>query len=57
MSCTSHTYPVVFVAPAPTRVRVRWPAFVKTIVVVFEAFQEALEMRRAAHRARPFDEE
>ena len=57
MSCANHTHAAVLVVPAPIRIRVRWPAFAKTIAVVFEAIQEALEMRRAAHKARPLDEE
>jgi hypothetical protein len=32
-----------------TRAPLRWPAFIMTIVAIQDAFQEALDMRRAAH--------
>jgi hypothetical protein len=46
MTCLNKTYPFVSIAPAP----MRRPAFVKTMMVFIEAFQEALDMRRAAQR-------
>ena len=46
MTCLNKTYP--FVSPAPASMR--RPAFVKTMIVLIKAFQEALDMRRAAHR-------
>ena len=45
-----------FVLRAP-RTPARWRAVLNTIVLVLEAFQEALEMRRAAHQKYPFREE
>jgi hypothetical protein len=41
----------------PPRTPARWPAVLNVIAVILEAFQEALEMRRAAHRRYPFREE
>jgi hypothetical protein len=57
MSCTNHASRSFVVAPAPRRAGARWPAFVKMIVVIIDAFQEALAMRRDAHRKYPFDNE
>ena len=33
-----------------TRVPLRWRAFIATVVAIQDAFQEALDMRRAAHK-------
>jgi hypothetical protein len=41
----------------PPRAPARWPAVLSVIVLLVEAFQEALEMRRAADQKFPFDEE
>jgi hypothetical protein len=57
MSCTNHAYRSLVVTPAPRRAGARWRAFVKMIVVIIDAFQEASAMRRAAHRKYPFDNE
>jgi hypothetical protein len=38
-------------APAP------WPSVLNVIVLLLDAFQKALEMRRAAHHKYPFREE
>ena len=47
MSCTNTVGHSVVVGPLP--VPLRWPAF-ETIVAIYEAFQEALEMRRTAYK-------
>ena len=41
----------------PPRVSVRWPQVLHAIALMLEALQEAAEMRRAAHRRNPFNEE
>ena len=47
------------VPPTPTRARIvlRGPSFIRTVVALHEAFREALEMRRAAHRMYRLDHE
>ena len=40
----------LFVHPAPTRVALRWRAFMAAFAAIQDAFQEALDMRRAAHK-------
>jgi hypothetical protein len=57
MSCTNHASRSLVVTPAPRRAGARWRAFVKMIVVIIDAFQEASAMRRDAHRKYPFDNE
>jgi|RhiMetStandDraft_4_1073278.scaffolds.fasta_scaffold580257_1 hypothetical protein len=44
----------VVVGPMP--VPLRWPTF-ETIVAIYEAFQEALEMRRTAYKEHRLSEE
>jgi len=44
------------VVPA-RRVPSRWHAILNVIVLLLEAFEEAAEMRRAAHQKYPFREE
>ena len=39
------------------RVPARWRAILNVIVLVLDAFEEAAEMRRAAHQKYPFDNE
>ena len=39
------------------RPRVRSLKFMQAIITIIKAFQEALEMRNAAHRHRPFIDE
>jgi hypothetical protein len=46
-----------FVLRTPTRAPARWPAVLNVVATILDAFQEALEMRRAAHRRYPFSEE
>jgi hypothetical protein len=40
----------------PMPVPLRWPTF-ETIVAIYEAFQEALEMRRTAYKEHQLSEE
>ena len=56
MSCIHHSCDCL-VLPTPPRAPARWPAVLNIIVLVIEAFEEAAEMRRAAHRRYPFREE
>jgi hypothetical protein len=51
MSCANTVDQILVVVPA-ARVRLRWPAFIETIVAIHDAFREALDMRRAAHKRR-----
>ncbi len=51
MTCANRTWSTVFTIPAPTPGRWSWVAFVKAIVAITEVFQEASDMRRAAHRS------
>ena len=57
MPCAKLTSDALVFRPAPRRVRARWPAWVKTIVIIHDALREASEMRRRAHRRRPFQED
>ena len=56
MSNINHTCDC-FVLRTPTRAPARRPAVLNVIALILDAFQEALEMRRAAHRKYPFREE
>ena len=49
--CANLTCSSMLAVSAPTVARVKRPAFVKTMTVIIEAFQEALDMRRAAQRS------
>ena len=51
MSCANRTWSAVFTIPAPTLGRWSRGTFVKAIVAITEVFQEASDMRRAAHRS------
>jgi hypothetical protein len=57
MSCTNNTAASLIVIPARTPVRWKQPLIVTAIVAILEAFQEALELRRAAHRTNPISDE
>jgi hypothetical protein len=48
MTCANKAYLSLFTMPASARWR--RPVFLKALIVFVEAFQEALDMRRAAHR-------
>ena len=46
--CANEMCSTVFTIPAPTRGRWNLPTFMKVIMAFTQAFQEALDMRRAA---------
>jgi len=50
MPCANTVAHSLVVLPVPTRVPLRWRAFVATVVAIQDAFQEALDMRRAAYK-------
>ena len=56
MSCSNETYTSSSILPPQTR---RWkrPGFVTAVILVIEAFQEALDMRRAAQKRYPLSDE
>jgi hypothetical protein len=54
MSCANMVGHSVAVGPMP--VPLRWPTF-ETIVAIYEAFQEAMEMRRTAYKEHHLTEE
>ncbi len=54
MSCTNHSCSFSVVAPLHRALR---PTFVHALFVVIEALQEAWELRRAARKRYPFDNE
>jgi len=47
MTCLNQTYPSIAPVPVPARHRL---AFIKAMIVLTEAFRDALDMMRAAHR-------
>ena len=49
--CANLTCSSVLAVSAPTVGRVKRPALVRTMIVMIEAFREALDMRRAAQRS------
>jgi hypothetical protein len=57
MSCANTVGHSLVILPVPTRVPVCWRAFIATVVAIQEAFQEALEMRRATHNRRRLNDE
>ena len=57
MSCANPADHSLVIRLVPTRVPLRWRAFIKTIVVIYGAFREALDMRRAAHKRRRLNDE
>jgi hypothetical protein len=56
MSCTNKADRALAVAATPTGVGWRWLALATAVVAIRDAFQEALDLRRAAHRRCPFNE-
>ena len=48
--CANQTYSSTLATPAPALGRWNRSGFMKAVIVVVEAFQEALDMRRAAQR-------
>ena len=57
MTCANTTWSSTFALSAPTPVSWKRPKFATAIVAIAEAFQEALDMRRAAHASRPLEDE
>jgi hypothetical protein len=57
MPCANTIRHSLVVFPAPTRVPLRWRAFIAMVVAIEGAFQEALHMRRVAHRVRRLSDE
>ena len=57
MSCTNHNGSFSVVASAPSRVAPSGRTFMHTLFVLIEALQEAWELRRAACKRYPFDNE
>jgi hypothetical protein len=57
MSISHHASDHRFVLPAPRRRPARLFPVISVIALMVEALQEAAEMRRAAHRRFPFDNE
>ena len=57
MPCANTIRHSLVVFPAPTRVPLRWRAFIAMVVAIEGAFQEALHMRRVAHRLRRLSDE
>ena len=57
MSCADQTCSSSVVTPAQKTDALDQPAFIRVIIATIDAFQEALEMRRAAHRSYPFYDE
>jgi hypothetical protein len=57
MPCANTIRHSLVVLPAPTRVPLRWRAFIAMVVAIEDAFQEALDMRRAAHNRRHMSDE
>jgi hypothetical protein len=55
MPCATHPCASVYELPTRTRWLKRF-TFLKAITAVIDVFQEALEMRRAAHRRYPFNQ-
>jgi hypothetical protein len=46
-----------YTLPSPLAVQRRRPFLLTAIAAIVNVFQEALELRRAAHRTRPFDDQ
>jgi hypothetical protein len=57
MTCANKTCSSVFTIPAPTPVYRDRLTFMKAMIAIIEAFQEALAMRRAAQRSYPLNDE
>jgi hypothetical protein len=57
MPCANTIRHSLVLLPAPMRVPLRWRAFIAMIVAIDGAFQEALDMRRAAHNRRRLSDE
>jgi hypothetical protein len=57
MPCANTVRHSLVVLPVPTRIPLRWRAFIAAFAAMQDAFQEALEMRRVAHNRRRLNDE
>jgi len=57
MACAKQTCAPFIAIPLEEADRSDQPAFMRAIIATIDAFQEALEMQRAAHKRFPFDGE
>jgi hypothetical protein len=57
MTCANKICSDAYTLPSPMRVSRNRLAFITAFVAIVDAFQEALELRRAAHRANPLDDQ
>jgi hypothetical protein len=57
MPCANTVDQSLVILSAPTRVPLCWRAFITTVVAIQDAFQEALDMRRAAHNRHRLNDE
>ena len=57
MSCARTAGHSLVVLTVPTRVASRWSDFITMVVAIQDAFQEALDMRLAAHDRRRLNDE
>jgi len=57
MSCANNLHYPLVVVPAPRRMQRHRPAFIGMLVTLYEAFEEAMAMRRAACRKYHFIDE
>src|SRR5262245_49171333 len=57
MPCANMVGHSLAVLPVPTRASWRWRAFVAAVIAIQHAFQEALDLRRAAHKERRLNDE
>jgi hypothetical protein len=56
MSTANYTTHALLVGPTTRSRWSRWSTFAATIIAIYDTFQEALEMRRVAHRNDPFND-
>ena len=57
MSCNTKVRSTLIVWPARNSFRIDRPAILRLIILLYESFQEALEMRREAYRRYHLSEE
>jgi hypothetical protein len=57
MSCANKLCSSREVIPHPINIWMGWAAIIRPIVTIIDAFRDALEMQRAAHRKNPFIDE
>ena len=57
MTCANETHSAAYTWPTPRPIGWNRPKFIKAIVAIVDAFDEALQLRRAAHRHDPFGDQ